>query len=95
MINLQSYIEYWMDIKGIVNKTCPYHIDGVCAAISEAHMVKKLVTTRGITLCVSYPDAKGTGTMDSLSEVQQGYIFIVEKVAPGTDTHEEEIAPLY
>ena len=91
MINIKSFREYVADLSQVVNSSCQYKIDSIQMAVSEAHMIKKLLHARGITLCVSFPDSRGTGVADSLREDEQAFFFIVEKVSPGADNSEEEI----
>lgn len=91
MINLKAFREYVVGLSDTVNNSCQYKIDNVQMAVSEAHMIKKLQSSCGITLCASFPDSRGTGSADSMKEDEQAFFFVVEKVSPGTDNNDGEI----
>ena len=90
MINIKLYEEWCAELVARVNKKCEFSISRCQFAVSEAHMVKKMANAQGIALCVSYPDTRGVGS-DTVADVQQGFFFVVERVAQGMDSDKAEV----
>lgn len=91
MIPITRFREWCIELVARVNADTQV-IDGLAMAVKEEHMVKKLKDKQGVLLGVNYPDALCNGAEDNASDDQTIYFFVVEKVNPGSQTDDDEIA---
>ena len=91
MIDIKSFREYISELVYTTNQELEHKIDNIILAVNESHMVKKIQSKSGISLCVSYPDAQAVGEYDNASDSQQVFLFVCQRVAPGQLNDNEEI----
>lgn len=91
MINILRYREILAELKARINARTETHIDGVIIAVSDKHLTKKLRDQTGLFLCSNYPDAESKGETDNYRENNRLLLFLLEKVAAGDETEEEEM----
>ena len=53
MIDIKSFREYISELVYTTNQELEHKIDNIILAVNESHMVKKIQSKSGISLCVS------------------------------------------
>lgn len=92
MIDIVKFREILLELRARTNLASgEERITGVAMAVREGHMIKKLKDKEGIWLCANYPDATDTGNTDMHSSQNRVLLFLLEKVASGQHTDEEEL----
>lgn len=91
MIDIVRFREIILELRERVNEETDTPIAGVTMAVREGHMQKKLRDKEGIWLCANYPDAHLKGEADFYKERNSILLFLVEKIASGSNTDEEEL----
>ena len=91
MIDIVRYREVLIELQQRINEQVNTPVNGVLIAVREGHMQKKLKDKEGIWLCSNYPDAEFSGDSDSHKEKNNILLFILEKVASGSNSDEEEL----
>ena len=92
MIDIKRYREWLIELKERINETAEgARIEGVALAVREGHMIRKLKDKRGVFLCAKYPDCTTSGHADNYRGENEMVLFLLEKVASGQQTDEEEL----
>lgn len=93
MIDIVRFREFLMELVVFTNDEVAEDstIEGVVIGVHQGHMIKKLKDKNGIWLCANYPDAVMTGNGDQHGDRNKVVLFLMEKVASGQHTDEEEI----
>lgn len=91
MIDIVRYRELLAELHVRVNTRCEDQIAGIVIAVRETHMVKKLKDKTGLILCANYPDAESKGAEDNWEEKNSVLLFLLEKVADGSESAEDEL----
>lgn len=91
MINIKRFREYCIELMGAVNAQSEHKISHTVLAVELDHLVKKLKEKTGICLAVNYPWAKAEGSEDNFYDNQTAVFFIIQKLAPGNQSDEDEI----
>lgn len=91
MLEIRRYREMIAEIAASVNRVANNTIGASIVAVSEKHLVKKLKDRTGLVLCANYPDATARGERDNVKEENDVVLFLLEKVASGQDSDEEEL----
>ena len=91
MINIQEYREVVIELMNRVNQVSSVKIDNVFIAVSEKHLVKKLKDSTGLILCTNYPDSISSGGPNNYVDHNNILFFLLEKVASGQETDEDEL----
>lgn len=93
MIDIVRFREYLLELVDSTNSSAgnDAQIEGVAIGVHQGHMIKKLKDKSGIWLCANYPDAVMTGHDDQHGDRNKVVLFLMEKVASGQHTDDEEI----
>lgn len=91
MIDILRYREILAELKETVNARSETAIECVVIAVSDKHLMKKLKDKSGLVLCANYPDAEMKGEEENYKEDNRLLLFLLEKVASGSETDEEEL----
>lgn len=93
MIDIKRFREWLVELKESVNEQAKdIQIEGIALAVREGHILRKLRDRRGVILCAKYPDATVKGDTDNFSSDNDIVLFLLEKVASGQQSDEEELA---
>ena len=83
------------NFKTLLNQLCTdiANVDGNVLVANEKHLVKRLSDKDGVWLGVTIPSADPeSANEDSIAENNIVWIFVLEKVDPGSLTEDEELA---
>ena len=93
MVDIKRFREWLIELKENVNEQAKdVQIEGIALAVREGHIIRKLRDRRGVILCAKYPDATVKGDTDNFSSDNDIVLFLLEKVASGQLSDEEEFA---
>lgn len=92
MLSIFRFREWLLELKERINQSNEKaQIDGIALAVHEGHIIRKLRDRQGICLCGKYPDAQVNGAADAFSTDNQVLLFLLEKVASGQHSDEDEL----
>lgn len=91
-MDILRYRERLIEYRHQINLAEPDNpIEGICMAVREGHMVKKLRDRQGVQLCANYPNYTYEGSEDNRIRRGMWLLYLIEKVPSGSRTDEEEL----
>lgn len=91
MIDILALREKVSEIVSQVNDRSDKQIDRCILTVDSAHLVKQLKNATGISLAVTYPTAKADGLEDNYYDKEKCFLFVLQKLAPGSKSEEDQL----